>query len=347
MRRIAASGFAAAVAMAATLTMASPSAADGTSDGLVTKTVSAANQAATVDYWTTDRLLDAVPGSALLLGRVLDEATDVVSGLPVAIPGLLADGGLGGLLGGLFGGGGGGDGGGGGGGSDFLGDYYTGGGLVAQTTGKVFFTLGGVDYQCSGSSVSADNHDLVLTAGHCLNAGPGEFATNFTFIPGYDDGAAPYGQFPARKLATTSQWKTAGDLNFDVGFAAVSPVGGADLADTVGAQGIAFNQPRGELMYSFGYPAESPYDGTDIAWCHSVVFDDSKTSDQGMDCNMTGGSSGGPWFIDYNEASGTGLLNSVNSFGYVGLLGLFSPAELYGPYFGTAIQNLYATAEDM
>jgi hypothetical protein len=31
---------------------------------------------------------------------------------------------------------------------------------------------------------------------------------------------------------------------------------------------------------------------------------------------MTGGSSGGPWFINFNSANGTGSLNSLNSFKY-------------------------------
>ena len=40
--------------------------------------------------------------------------------------------------------------------------------------GKVFFTLGGVDYVCSANSVTSANGNTVSTAGHCLNEGPGE-----------------------------------------------------------------------------------------------------------------------------------------------------------------------------
>ena len=48
------------------------------------------------------------------------------------------------------------------------------------------------------------NRDTVLTAGHCVNDGPGAFHTNWMFVPGYRDGARPYGTWTARDLLTTS-----------------------------------------------------------------------------------------------------------------------------------------------
>ena len=224
------------------------------------------------------------------------------------------------------------------------GGYYTGGGKVVQTTGKVFFTLGGSNYVCSGSSTVAANNSLVQTAGHCLNEGPGAFATNFTFVPGYDDGAAPYGQFVATELVTSTQWANQGNLDYDIGYAVVGTAGGSTLTGAVGAQGVGFNLARNATMYAFGYPAASPYDGTDIAWCNGPVAADTYggSSDQGMVCNMTGGSSGGPWFINYNESSGIGTLNSVNSFKYTG--GPLSD-RMFGPYFGSVVQGVYNEAQ--
>jgi hypothetical protein len=73
--------------------------------------------------------------------------------------------------------------------ADFGGGLYSGSGTIVRTTGKVFFTLGGSDYVCSGSSTTAANRSLVQTAGHCLNEGPGDFVTHFTFVPAYADGA--------------------------------------------------------------------------------------------------------------------------------------------------------------
>ena len=42
---------------------------------------------------------------------------------------------------------------------------------AVATTGKVFFTLGGVNYVCSGTATSSANRDVVTTAGHCVQRG--------------------------------------------------------------------------------------------------------------------------------------------------------------------------------
>lgn len=86
------------------------------------------------------------------------------------------------------------------------------------TIGKVFFTLGGSNYVCSGTATSSANRDVVTTAGHCLNEGPGAFATNWAFVPAYDKGSRPYGTWTARDLVTTSAWANQGDINYDGGF---------------------------------------------------------------------------------------------------------------------------------
>jgi V8-like Glu-specific endopeptidase len=280
-----------------------------------------AAQKKVADYWTPSRMRGARPADELVAGRDTSSAggpveTGKSSVVPQAKP-APADG--------------------------FAGDYYTGGGEVVTTTGKVFFTLAGVDYVCSGSAVTSGNSDVVLTAGHCLHEGPGDYATNFAFVPAYDDGDRPYGTFTARQLVTTTQWADGGDFDYDVAFAVMNTVDGAHLTDVVGGQAIGFNQARGEYMYSFGYPAAQPYDGSDIAWCHGTVVQDTfgGSSDQGLDCNLTGGSSGGPWFLDYDEAAGVGTLNSVNSFKYRGgnLRSL-----MFGPYFGSVAQSTYQTA---
>jgi hypothetical protein len=277
-----------------------------------------------VGYWTAARMRTAVPGDQIVAGRSTTSAGGPVErGTPTVIgrrakpqPGA----------------------------ADGTGGYYTDGGRIVQTTGKVFFTMGGTNYVCSGSSTPSANKDVVLTAGHCVNEGPGAYATNFAFVPAYDDGARPYGTFTARQLLTTSQWAGQGDFDYDVGFAVMNPLGGKDLADTVGSQGIGFNLARGQTTYSFGYPAARPYDGTDIAYCYDTVFDDTYygSQDQGMDCNMTGGSSGGPWLVGYDAGTGAGVLNSVNSFGYRGIKDV-----MWGPYFGTVAQQTYNAAQNM
>ena len=102
------------------------------------------------------------------------------------------------------------------------------------------------NYVCSGNAVTSENQSTVATAGHCLNEGPGTFVDNFIFVPGYEDGQAPYGRWTARDLYTPSQWGENGDIGFDTGFAVVDQnEDGETLTDVVGGSGVEFNAARG------------------------------------------------------------------------------------------------------
>ncbi len=205
--------------------------------------------------------------------------------------------------------------------------------------GKVFFTLGGANYVCSGNSVSSTNKSTVSTAGHCLNEGPGAFATKFTFVPAYLNGAAPYGMWTAKALYAPTQWSSGGDMTYDTGFAVMNTLNGQNLADVVGASGVQFNAARGLTYKAFGYPAAAPFNGESLKSCSGTATNDPynpQFNTQGIPCNMTGGSSGGPWFIG---TSSTGYQNSVNSYGYGS-----KSTTMYGPYWGSVIQQAYSTA---
>jgi hypothetical protein len=205
--------------------------------------------------------------------------------------------------------------------------------------GKVFFTLAGQNYVCSGNAVSSENGSTVATAGHCLNGGPGMFATNFTFVPAYKDGAAPYGAWTARELYTTTQWEQTGDVRYDTGFAVMNPIDGQSLTDVVGGSGVEFNADRGMQYTSYGFPAAKPFTGERLWSCSGTATNDATHPEfetQGIPCNMTGGSSGGPWFLG---GSSEGYQNSINSYGYNG------SNVMYGPYWGSVIQDTYDIAE--
>ncbi|TSE16586.1 hypothetical protein B1A87_012710 [Arthrobacter sp. KBS0703] len=211
--------------------------------------------------------------------------------------------------------------------------------------GKVFFTMAGANYVCSGNSVIADNKSTVSTAGHCVNEGPGAFATNFVFVPGYVNGTAPYGKWPARKLYAPSQWSKLGNIQYDTGFAIVSKVNGESLSDVVGASGVQFNQAREMTYMSFGYPAAVPFTGQTLVSCTGKAGTDSinpQFKTQGIPCDMTGGSSGGPWFVQGGtdaDRDSNGFQNSINSYGY----GTQS-TTMFGPYWGKTIEKVYQNA---
>jgi V8-like Glu-specific endopeptidase len=215
-------------------------------------------------------------------------------------------------------------------------------GAVRATTGKVFFTIGGSDYVCSAGTVTGANRDLVVTAGHCAEDATGAWARNWIYVPGYDQGRRPYGAFPARHVFVPDPWSSRGDENYDVALVALGTSGGRHVADVVGAQGIAFDQPRGGVVYGFGYPAGGRYDGERLTYCSGRTYPDSHriTRDEGLRCDMTEGSSGGPWLTRFNVDTGTGIVTSVSSFKYAD-----DPATMYGPYFGTAVRRVYNAAQ--
>jgi hypothetical protein len=77
----------------------------------------------------------------------------------------------------------------------------------------------------------------------------------------------------------------------------------------------------GSKVYDFGYPAAGRYHGSDLIYCADQIFTDPNTANAtfGIDCNMTGGSSGGPWLFPFSETTGVGTIRGVNSYGYSGV----------------------------
>ncbi len=172
-----------------------------------------------------------------------------------------------------------------------------------------------------------------------MNEGPGAFATKFTFVPAYLNGAAPYGMWTAKALYAPTQWSSSGDMTYDTAFAVMSTLNGQYLTDVVGGSGLQFNAARGLSYKSYGYPAAAPFNGESLKSCSGTATNDPynpQFNTQGIPCNMTGGSSGGPWFIG---TSSSGYQNSINSYGYGS-----NSTKMYGPYWGTVIQQAYTTA---
>lgn len=273
-------------------------------------------------YWTKDRMRNAVPFDKLVGRRdISSQVRQVARGKPTIVT---PSGLLGPVTPQAF---------------PQRGGAWTGGGAIVKTAGRVFFTMAGRNASCSGDAVVSTNKSVVITAGHCVKY-QGAWHTNWVFVPGYNAGSEPYGRWTAKSTLSTPQWVASEDINYDVGAAVVNPLSGRALTDVVGAQAIAFNQARNQAMYAFGYPAAAPYDGSKLIYCSGSTFTDFLlTTDHAMSCNMTGGSSGGPWFLRFTESSGTGAQASVNSFGYT-----FLPGYMFGPYFGADAQNLYNRA---
>jgi V8-like Glu-specific endopeptidase len=215
------------------------------------------------------------------------------------------------------------------------------GGAVARAVGRVFFTLYGQDYACSATAVRSLNQDTVLTAGHCVNAGPGPYVRNWVFVPGYQAGQRPFGTWTARRLAAPLGWVHAGRAPDDIGFAVLNPHGARHLASVVGGLPIGFGQAAGRYVWAFGYPGAAPYAGRQATFCRGTSRPDPYgTPALGLTCTMTAGSSGGPWLIGFGPAAGIGTVYSVTSFSYQGMRGV-----IWGPRLGRTAAALYAAAQ--
>lgn len=229
-------------------------------------------------------------------------------------------------------------------------------GMAGETTGKVLFTLKGSNYVCSGSAVTGPaGRSLVLTAGHCVHDGDGastSWATNWMFVPAYEDGGGftscqdtTYGCWTASGLTTTGPWHDSGAFDDDAGFAVMAAGGkdaddALDLVTTVGAQNIAFTDPvAGSVVYAFGYPAARPYNGTDLIYCAGTAVDGVIAGTAGLGCDMTGGSSGGPWLAAFDTGSAAGTAVSVNSHKFRSIKDM-----MYGPVFDSHEHDAYQLA---
>jgi V8-like Glu-specific endopeptidase len=216
----------------------------------------------------------------------------------------------------------------------------------SRVNGAIFietpFGLG----RCSGTSVNAPNYSVVFTAGHCINTGGSHgrwLGFRWVFVPGYRYGQRPFGVFPAKWIDTTRQWRTTGSENFDVGAAVVTRnQRGQLLAKAVGGTGIAFGLKARQVFDVHGYPAEEPFDGETQRVCAQTPFlgHDARSFlspgplNLAVDCDVTGGASGGGWTISDGK-----ILNSVTNYGYGD-----DPDTDFGAYFGKEVARLFHRA---
>ncbi len=298
----------------------------------------AAQHQATLAYWTEARMRAAVPR---------DFVYDSVRGFhlaPQAKPG------------------GGGHGGGGGSGNTTGASWPNGKGTVYSVTGKVYFLMGGGGWVCSGTALkdSRATYSLVITAGHCVydeasGGGLSGFATNWMFFPEYDANpvldcaTSTIGCWTASALVVNQGFAGAGGFNttashYDWGFAVVGAGGRNDTQ--LDARGtfdyLASRMSGSTVVDAFGYPAAGKYHGDDLTYCQGPLGFDIFTGNTNykLACDMTGGSSGGPWFSGFDTSTGnSGTIRSLNSYGYSGL------SNMYGPIFNSSTTTTYNVAD--
>lgn len=232
--------------------------------------------------------------------------------------------------------------------TSITGSSWTKGGKPLLATGKVFFTMSAKNYVCSGSIVneSASDRSIVLTAGHCVfDNATGNFATRFIYIPAFD--TTPVTDcnvsrcLEATSLVAHNGFTSEGSFTtkatqYDWGFASIpeSGINGFSLNTTTFT--------NSSTSYAFGYPAGRPYGGKDLVYCAGPISPDANNGGLtwGLGCNMTGGSSGGPWLAAFNTTTFDGSASSLNSYGYG-----TNSTKMYGPKFNTSTLSTFEAAK--
>ena len=253
--------------------------------------------------------------------------------------------------------------GGGGGGKAVTGALWTAGGEVLDQSGRVLFTLGGIDYICSASVVddAKAGYSVIVTAGHCVfDEAADVFATNWVYMPRFDLDPTyncttmPSGCWAARALVIHHGFADQEDFNgttvqYDWGFAVVSTGGtpgqGAQLDATWGSYALDAGVTTGPNPgYAFGYPAGGKYSpGHELVYCKGAIGQDPYNGNHNwkIGCDMTGGSSGGPWLYNTSDpGTNEGLVFSVNSYTYSGV------RAMHGPKFNANTTASYNIAKN-
>ncbi|GAA1621793.1 peptidase [Saccharothrix algeriensis] len=213
----------------------------------------------------------------------------------------------------------------------------------SQTVGKVYFTVpGGGSASCSAATVASGKRRLVVTAGHCVHQGAGgQWYTNWQFVPRYRNGVRPFGTWTAYTLSARTAWINSSSYSEDMAIAVMNTNGaGQRIVDVVGGNGLRWNYGYSVNVTALGYPGNLG-GGESQQYCQSGTW---YAHDQviRMWCNMTYGSSGGPWLQEYNDQTGLGYINSTVSHGDNPGNGQFD-----GPYYDNDIKSLFDYAESI
>jgi Trypsin-like peptidase domain len=189
--------------------------------------------------------------------------------------------------------------------------------------------LGGTDaHTCTASVVRSKAQDLILTAAHCLASG-----VPVTFVPGFDDEAAPADVWTVDAVYLDPRWLSSQDPEADYAFARVSrPAGG--VVESVAGPALTLGVASGELgaVTVVGYPlgVGGPPIGCDtIAGMEPGGYPSLRCG------GLVDGTSGAPWI---RGAAVVGVIGGRDGGGCQDYIS-------YSPPFDAATAALLARAE--
>jgi V8-like Glu-specific endopeptidase len=194
-------------------------------------------------------------------------------------------------------------------------------------------------HTCTASVVRSRSRNVIVTAAHCLNKGTD---AGYTFVPGYDDGQAPYGVWKTIAAFGSPPWvqQTAASTRRDWAFLRVANHTGAHgkvlrLQDVVGGNRLGSTAKPGQRVAVPGYVAG----GLDKPiTCRAKVY-----RHQGypaFNCGgYQGGVSGSPWLTGHGKVRTiVGVIGGLHQGGC-------SPSTSYSAPLGPAARSLLKRAE--
>ncbi len=228
-----------------------------------------------------------------------------------------------------------------------------------RAIGKFFFTKPGIgDFVCSAAVLRPR---VIVTAGHCVHSGNGEnsgWYTNFLFCPAYRGGPSPrFGCWDWSTGIVTSTWSGGGGLfpnAADYAMFAIRDreIGGitrriGDVTGYLGYQTLALTTNHVHLL---GYPV----DFSQGERMHQVASGrcyggGSNTERYGSD--MRGGSSGGPWIMDFgipaagqtvSSPNGPNLIVGITSYASISTLPKYQGSSIPDSRFQGVLDDLCA-----
>ncbi len=250
---------------------------------------------------------------------------------------------------------------------------WSAGGAVQTAAGRIYFEMPRnpkrkrwIGYVCSGTVVTdtADDRSIILTAAHCVYDDVNKaFARNVLFIPdqagtsgtGTDLNCSndPMGCWAPSFGAVDVDWTTnvfPDNIAWDYAYYVVnstgahsgSSAGSESLEDAAGALPISFSTPKldntdpennDDVTHALGYSySEDPK----FMYCAEEMTTEGKVNWWLTNCDLSGGSSGGPWVQPMDTDIGSGDVISVNSWGYTNSPGMAGPK-----LDGSSAKNIY------
>lgn len=269
-------------------------------------------------------------------------------------------------------------GGGGGGGSSVIANSeWANGGKVQTAAGRIYFQMPANaqrtrwdGYVCSGTVVtdSTGGRSIIQTAAHCVYDDANKaFARNVMFIPdqaatsgtGTDLNCANdvLGCWTAAFGVVDANWTTntfPGNVQWDYAYYVVYDSGAHTpgytdgtsntLDDAAGSLGVSFSQPQFDVANSdFDYTHALGYSYSEdpkFMYCAEDMHQLDGANWWLGSCELSGGSSGGPWVQPMNPSTGDGPLISVNSWGYTNQPGMAGPK-----LWGTSAVSVFTCAQ--